>query len=149
MKKKKSADITTCETEMQMTPMIDVTFLLLIFFMCSIKFKYFDGKLGCYLPREGGVSAGEYEDTCERLEVRLSRPGAGSGRLHINLNGRRMAGLGQLFRSVQEVERKMPGQKLVCYVGEGIHHGEVVGVVNECLRAGINEVSFGGTPLDG
>ena len=35
----------TEEVEMQMTPMIDVTFLLLIFFLCSIKFKLLDGKL--------------------------------------------------------------------------------------------------------
>ena len=34
--------------ELQMTPMIDVTFLLLIFFMCTLKFKVLEGKLGAY-----------------------------------------------------------------------------------------------------
>ena len=31
--------------EMEMTPMIDVTFLLLIFFLCTLKFKLLEGKL--------------------------------------------------------------------------------------------------------
>ncbi|MEL6716433.1 MAG: biopolymer transporter ExbD, partial [Planctomycetota bacterium] len=42
--------------ELEMTPMIDVTFLLLIFFMCTLKFKVLEGKLGAYLPK-GGMHA--------------------------------------------------------------------------------------------
>ncbi|MDF1837417.1 MAG: biopolymer transporter ExbD, partial [Planctomycetota bacterium] len=40
---------------MDMTPMIDVTFLLLIFFMCTLKFKVLEGKLTAYLPKDVGV----------------------------------------------------------------------------------------------
>ena len=42
--------------ELEMTPMIDVTFLLLIFFMCTLKFKVLEGKLGPYLPKDVGVN---------------------------------------------------------------------------------------------
>ena len=42
-----------------MTPMIDVTFLLLIFFMCTLKFKILEGKLGAYLPKDVGVQTTE------------------------------------------------------------------------------------------
>ncbi|MFQ5655484.1 MAG: ExbD/TolR family protein, partial [Planctomycetota bacterium] len=42
------------KTELEMTPMIDVVFLLLIFFMCATKFKMPEGSLRSYLPRDRG-----------------------------------------------------------------------------------------------
>lgn len=35
-----------------LTPMIDVTFLILVFFLCTIKFKTLEGKLDSYLPKD-------------------------------------------------------------------------------------------------
>jgi biopolymer transport protein ExbD len=37
-----------------MTPMIDVTFLLLIFFLCTLRFASLEGLLPAHLPRSGG-----------------------------------------------------------------------------------------------
>ena len=42
------------KTELEMTAMIDVVFLLLIFFMCATKFKIPEGALRCFLPRDRG-----------------------------------------------------------------------------------------------
>ena len=58
-KKKKESELArfskeTCD--LPMTPMIDVTFLLLIFFMCTLKFKTLEGKLAAYLPKDVGVN---------------------------------------------------------------------------------------------
>jgi len=39
MSRKRIKEINEEEHELEMTPMIDVTFLLLIFFMCTLKFK--------------------------------------------------------------------------------------------------------------
>lgn len=44
---------------MDLTPMIDVTFQLLIFFMLTIKFKTLDGKLATLLPLNQGLSPKE------------------------------------------------------------------------------------------
>ena len=52
----RSKDLDRDECEMEMTPMIDVVFLLLIFFMCTLKFKTLEGKLAAYLPKDVGVS---------------------------------------------------------------------------------------------
>ncbi len=49
------------DCEMEMTPMIDVTFLLLIFFMCTLKFKTLEGKLAAYLPKDVGVNQTDAE----------------------------------------------------------------------------------------
>ena len=62
--------------ELEMTPMIDVTFLLLIFFMCTLKFKILEGKLGAYLPKDVGVQATDAPPV-EKVDIRLDvlRPG--------------------------------------------------------------------------
>ena len=59
MSKKK--DLGRDECEMEMTPMIDVVFLLLIFFMCTLRFKTLEGKLAAYLPRDAGVNPWQVE----------------------------------------------------------------------------------------
>jgi biopolymer transport protein ExbD len=46
----------TQEIKGDMTPMIDVVFQLLIFFMLSIKFKILEGKLSAFLPKDVGVN---------------------------------------------------------------------------------------------
>ena len=53
-----------------MTPMIDVVFQLLIFFMLSIEFKELEGKLSAYLPKDVGVNQSE-ATPIEKLEIRL------------------------------------------------------------------------------
>jgi biopolymer transport protein ExbD len=61
------------ETKGDMTPMIDCTFLLLIFFMCSIKFKILEGKLQTYLPKDVGVNATPIQQILEKVDVRIDR----------------------------------------------------------------------------
>jgi len=63
-------DIADDDCEMEMTPMIDVTFLLLIFFMCTIKFKTLEGKLSAYLPKDVGVNTSPAEPK-EKIEVEI------------------------------------------------------------------------------
>jgi len=46
-------DDTVKKAELSLTPMIDVVFLLLIFFMVGMKFKELDRKLEANLPQQG------------------------------------------------------------------------------------------------
>ena len=41
------------DAKLEMTPMIDVTFLLLIFFLATLRFKTLEGRLDAYLPPDG------------------------------------------------------------------------------------------------
>ena len=74
MSKKK--DLGRDECEMEMTPMIDVVFLLLIFFMCTLRFKTLEGKLAAYLPRDAGVNPWQ-ELPIDKVDIliRVSEPG--------------------------------------------------------------------------
>ena len=69
-------DIMEEKCEMEMTPMIDVTFLLLIFFVCTIKFKTLEGKLAAYLPKDVGVNASDAEPK-EKIDITLKLKAAG------------------------------------------------------------------------
>jgi len=62
------AELSEDEAKMEMTPMIDVTFLLLIFFMCTLKFKTLEGKLAAYLPKDVGVNQMDAEPI-EKVEI--------------------------------------------------------------------------------
>ena len=44
-------------TRLNMTPMIDVVFQLLVFFLCSMKFKSLDMKIEAFLPKDRGLAA--------------------------------------------------------------------------------------------
>lgn len=52
-KKKKNATPEGEAPGLSLTPMIDVTFLLLIFFMLACKFRTVEGKLKAFLPKRG------------------------------------------------------------------------------------------------
>ncbi|QDU85657.1 Biopolymer transport protein ExbD/TolR [Planctomycetes bacterium Pla163] len=69
-RKKQMKELTESKADMEMTPMIDVTFLLLIFFMCTIKFKKLEGKLAAYLPKDIGQNTTQV-DPVEKLDIRL------------------------------------------------------------------------------
>ena len=64
------AKIADEKNELEMTPMIDVTFLLLIFFMCTLKFKVLEGKLGAYLPKDVGAQA-QPQVEIEKFKIQL------------------------------------------------------------------------------
>jgi biopolymer transport protein ExbD len=55
------------EMQMNMTPMIDVVFLLIIFFLC-IDFKILESKLPAYLPKDKGTATTQLEPI-EQLPV--------------------------------------------------------------------------------
>lgn len=70
--KRKAIKIEEANMELQMAPMIDVVFQLIIFFMCSIHFKSLEGKLYSYLPRDKGMSNTIVSDPIlEEVRIRL------------------------------------------------------------------------------
>ncbi|MDA0666606.1 MAG: biopolymer transporter ExbD [Planctomycetota bacterium] len=58
------------EIKPDMTPMIDVTFLLLIFFIVTLKFKVLEGRLDAALPKDRGTNTSEAEEI-EKLDIML------------------------------------------------------------------------------
>ena len=55
--------------ELKMTAMIDVTFLILIFFMCTMKFRVAENRLEAHLPH--GVGIGTCCALVESVDIRI------------------------------------------------------------------------------
>ena len=62
------------ETEMNMTPMIDIVFQLIIFFLLSLKFKAVDRRIDSALPKDRGIQATQqFVDELPMITVKLFR----------------------------------------------------------------------------
>ena len=147
MANRRSKEAATEEVEMQMTPMIDVTFLLLIFFLCSIKFKLLDGKMQTYLPRDVGVNATPIDVELLKIDIRMEVANNSDGFV-ITVNDERKSFPRDFYLAVKNLHERAPELKATIYPGKDIEYGHVVKVVNECLQANLTEITFGGTPLD-
>ena len=70
-KRRRSSRDGATEVEINMTPMIDIVFQLLIFFVLTAKFIKFEGELLSYLPKDRGTNPADAEDLVEPLTIYL------------------------------------------------------------------------------
>lgn len=156
------------EVELEMTPMIDVTFLLLIFFMCTIKFKSLEGKLAAYLPKEVGTSPTPSEPLDPILaSVKVVNPGH---RVQAAAPGESWDGLGDFILKDHKVSYQLgrkqydsgerglesmredlrglldadPGRKVKLDIGSGVVHSDVIGLLDLCSEVGATDLVFKG-----
>ncbi|MEW6741127.1 MAG: biopolymer transporter ExbD [Planctomycetota bacterium] len=172
MASKKAKEVAREEIPMNMTPMIDCTFLLLIFFMCSIKFKVLEGKIPAYLPKDVGVNATPIDKELEKIDIEIHRlvPAptweqvrelwAQSRQLwtwdekeiKILVNNEKCASLRDFYEKISALHQRLPDLKATLYpMNQGpniVIYADTVKVVNECLRAGLLDITFGGTLMD-
>ena len=86
--------------KLDMTPMIDIVFQLLIFFILTLRLAASEGQFEVHLPRQS--SGPPRPTTALPLEVRLLA-GAGGELAEVTLNGRRLSGLEELHREVEQL----------------------------------------------
>lgn len=60
------------DVDMDMTPMIDVSFQLLIFFLLTINFKLREGNLSSHLPKQGGAPSSKAPEELNKLDIKLT-----------------------------------------------------------------------------
>ena len=161
------------EAEPNMTPMIDVVFLLIIFFLC-IDFKILEAKLPAYLPKDKG-SQHDHVEPQEQLRIRivcenvgtktLRNPGSTSDAYHLvghkvsyTCGAKKIETLAELKRELQEIyqdptrdvrdpERPDGGTKKMDVIVEpGIHtvYGDVAPCVDAISATGFRDIHFGG-----
>lgn len=71
MAKKKKKPVDAIEAEAELTPMIDVTFLLLIFFVLNLKFKVEEGEIESFLPKNRGQGSGTPQIDLGEVRMKL------------------------------------------------------------------------------
>lgn len=161
-----SRDAAKAESKMEMTPMIDVVFLLLIFFLCTIKFKILEGKIPAYLPKDVGVNATPIDKELEKIEIHITRSdtpvtfeGTGASarstdwewnekQIKIRIGPKVCSGLREFYELIRKTHETNPEAKATIYPWQGTLYIDAVKVVNECLRADFLDITFAGAPRD-
>ncbi len=59
------------DVELDLTPMIDIVFQLLIFFMCAMKFRTEEGMIEAFLPKNRGQSSGTPQIDLNEVRIKL------------------------------------------------------------------------------
>ena len=159
--KKQRPDLTPLKADM--TPMIDVVFQLLIFFMLTIEFKTLEGKLAAYLPKDVGVNVGK-ADPQEKIEVRVKvqtegskldpyRPEqAWSGKgafkygpdrvMTYSVGPKTTSDLDELRMRLEEFFRADPEQAATIDAYPGTVYEDVVRVLDVAIEVGYTDITF-------
>lgn len=161
------SEIAQEESEMEMTPMIDVTFLLLIFFMCTLKFKTLEGKLAAYLPRDVGVNQSDAEPV-EKVEItlRVIEPGTkldprgkrpydeaidprfiyGKDRvIEYSVGPRKTRSISELEDRLDQLHKADNERPATIDARPGTVYEDVIQVLDVCLNIEFKEVTFVGS----
>ncbi len=114
--------------EVQLTPLIDCVFLLLIFFLVSSQLKKLEKRLEVELPRANLVKT--YKQTPDIISVGVNS----RGNLFVNA---RAVGSGGLLDALREAKAAAPGRRVV--VDGDVHapFRAVVQVLDACAMQGL------------
>jgi len=129
--------------QLKMTPMIDIVFLLLIFFVCTSSFQPIEMLLPTRLLLSGTTVEvpnikPELRDL-ERLEVDIL---LNSGRLAWEINSRQVQGLAQLRLLLQQAWELDSGLPVTLHAQGDVPLGDVIDVYDLCRSLGFSRVEF-------
>jgi biopolymer transport protein ExbD len=122
------------EMALNLTPLIDVVFLLLIFFMVATTFLDPEREISIELPE--ATNATQHVEVPNEIVINVLREG------DLNLNGERVdrAALDSMLKRAAQNDPETPvtirGDRLV-------HHEDVVGVMDACGAAGLSNLAVG------
>jgi biopolymer transport protein ExbD len=129
--------------EMQMGPMIDMVFLLLVFFMVTAKPIKQESDISLGLP--GTVAQEETLDLPDEQRIRIED----DGRIMLNdsvLGAPADEKLGELVATLKRFKESAEANKSEALVtldaADGTNHQRIVDVLNACARADITGVTF-------
>lgn len=151
---------------MDMTPMIDVVFQLLIFFMCTIKFKTLEGKLSAYLPKDVGVNSSIVSELPkEKVDVLLkvvtegsklnpmkNEPWSGEGPfryaedrvIEYRVGPRSTRDVGDLRTRLRGLHEADKDRAMTIDAYPGTVYADIVKVLDAAIEAGFSDITFKG-----
>jgi len=127
------------KVEFQMAPMVDIVFLLLIFFMVTASFVIEESQLKINLPAtEAAVAAEELPD---QVLIHIRSDGG------VAVNEREMDSPGsrelpELRTMLTDLISIFTDQNVIIQADGSASHGRVVDVLNACVASGITNISF-------
>ena len=131
------------DPELNVAPLIDMVFLLLVFFMVSASLAKSEGDISIRLP--GAVAQSESVDMPDEQIVEITENG------RVFLNGRSFDSetsheLPELYATLVAYNTAAKGNKnkamLTIMADDKTKHQRVIDVMNACASAGIKNVTF-------
>ncbi len=124
-----------------MTPMIDVVFLLLVYFLCTASFQQPEQVLPTPLPPTGSVA---YKPTPEEIELGLVRIELEqrANRPLIRLNGRPCPDMNQLRHRLAAIAATEPNLPVVLDISPEVMIEHVIDAYEAALAAGLKRINF-------
>ncbi len=129
-----------------MTPLIDVIFLLMIFFIMTLNFLVPEGVLENRLPDQARADTSEREKDWEVVRIHVAR---GREVPQIYLQERKVTGLPDLLMNLQRLPRDIV---IVIEPEAKVAYKHVISVFNTCVKAEKTNISFTiprGSPAQG
>lgn len=135
--------------------MIDVVFLLLIFFIVTAKFKQVENRIDAHLPKEEGQDPIQSEiEKPDEVRVYLWVPDNNSDGVNIGLNTRDevnirdMNELANKLKSLKaSIEKGLLKMSVVLDARKNVKFDYVIGALDACYRAEIEDVKFQAPPV--
>jgi len=119
------------EAHLDMTPLVDVVFNLLIFFMLSTTFVTTPG-IKINLPE---ASSKELKVQEKEVRVALTR----KGKVYLNS---KLVSLAEVRKSLQQKARINPKMLVIIQADEQVTHGKVVQIMDMAKSAGLNKLAI-------
>lgn len=117
----------------QITPMLDVVFLLLCFFVATSVYSQWENEISIQLPT---ASTGETPDRLPgEIIVNVAADGA------IRVNGRDLTP-DELCERLRAVASAFPGQPIVLRADKAARYEHVMRVMDECRKSDVWNISF-------
>jgi len=130
------------QLEVKMTPMIDVIFLLLIFFVCTASFQAPEEVLPTNLSLPGTIADVRAEPEWEDLEELIVKVLRTDGRTHWQVNQRACGDLAEV-RAVLVAASDVAGRLPVILDVDGeVPLEHVIDVYDLCRLVGLDQIQF-------
>lgn len=143
--KRRSAE-TEVEVEVSMTPMIDVTFQLLVFFLVTLQFRKLERVLDSFLPTDRGPHAPDSIVDESTIEIGL-RMHHGAPRMYYArqlVDAPLAEACAVVERRLIAFEEEFPAASVRLDVGRGVTHADAVRALDMVHRAKMKTIQLAG-----
>ena len=130
------------------TSMIDVVFLLLIFFLVASKFKMLEQKLDFELPKDAGINPIPTEVIPPR-EYRVKVDGTDASKPVYVLDNLPVSDVGELVYKLKNAAAASPQLSVVIVGKHKTPFMYIVWALDACNQANIDDVKFEGLDVEG
>ena len=140
--------------QLQMTPMIDVTFQMLIFFMVGMQIRIPEGILKSYLPKDRGKGVASEDDITEitppEVKIRMEKNKVTSTEdetvVDIFFEQYRCEDIPDLELKLLRLGEAFSEIPVVIDGGPEVPFEYILGTLNACVKAKFTQISFKAPP---